>query len=301
MQSNNFKKLICRKRPYSQDVSSTAIKMKNFEHQSAQEEIDRKKPYIIRLDGRKFSQLTKFFKKPFDLRIHDAMIQTSLYLMASIHPAAIYTFSDEISLLFPVNTSSFTDSQGNHFQDSVSSFFLKNQKQVSVTAGMASAKFSLGLARMLDNENTNKEILEYIENTPPHFDSRIFNVDTNMDLLENVQWRQYDCVRNSVSLLSHTLFSQKELLGLKQAFQIEKQLEKGVNWEAFDPAYKYGTFIKRKQYFKTCENGQISRYGSSLYPFLMANWCVSEDEKRDWLCSHKLLIDSNDPPCLTSS
>lgn len=61
-----------------------------------------------------------------------------------------------------------------------------------------------------------------------------------------MQWRQSDCGRNSVSLLSHTLFSQKELSGLKQSLQIEKQLEKGVSWEACDPAFKYGTCIKVK-------------------------------------------------------
>jgi tRNA(His) 5'-end guanylyltransferase len=271
--------------------------MKDFERKSAQEEIDRKKPYIIRLDGRKFSQLTKFFQKPFDLRIHNAMIQASIFLMGSLHPAVIYTFSDEISLLFPVSTSKITDSNGNRYQESTSSFFLTNQKQVSVTSGMASAKFTLCLARILDKEIASEKILDYIEKCPPHFDSRIFNVDKNEDLLENVYWRQSDCVRNSVSLLSHTLFPQNELIGLKQSQQITKQLEKGVSWDACDAEFKYGTFIKRKQYSKKCDHGEVERFGTAFYPFLMADWNdLSEDERRDWLCSSKLLIDSRDPP-----
>lgn len=70
---------------------------------------------MIRLDGRQFSKLTKKFDKPFDLRstrqrvlallphcaVHHAMIDTCKKLFMQFRPSVIFTFSDEISMLFP--------------------------------------------------------------------------------------------------------------------------------------------------------------------------------------------------------
>ena len=96
------------------------LKMKNFEQKSSVDKVDPKFPWIVRLDGRRFSKLTKLFQKPFDTRgniniliyylnsiVHRAMIQTSLLLLDAVQPTVIYTFSDEITLLFPVTVQSF--------------------------------------------------------------------------------------------------------------------------------------------------------------------------------------------------
>jgi tRNA(His) 5'-end guanylyltransferase len=69
------------------------------------------------------------------------MMRTSQYLLSSIQPATIYTFSDEITLIFPLLGLNNCES---------ALFFQNNQKIASVVAGMASAKFTVELIQLLD-------------------------------------------------------------------------------------------------------------------------------------------------------
>jgi tRNA(His) guanylyltransferase len=56
---------------------------------------------IIRIDGRKFSKLSRDlkFKKPYDEQFRDIMVKTSEDFFKEFSPAFIYTFSDEINIL----------------------------------------------------------------------------------------------------------------------------------------------------------------------------------------------------------
>ena len=68
--------------------------MKSYEKCST---LDRNQPFILRLDGKNFSKLTRGLKKPFDTSFLDAMIFT---LMEEFRPSTGYCHSDEISLVF---------------------------------------------------------------------------------------------------------------------------------------------------------------------------------------------------------
>ncbi len=61
-------------------------------------------PVFVRLDGRAFHRLSEnlAFKKPFDIRFSDAMVQvcTALVAESGLNPDFAFTFSDEISLYF---------------------------------------------------------------------------------------------------------------------------------------------------------------------------------------------------------
>jgi tRNA(His) 5'-end guanylyltransferase len=61
-------------------------------------------PVFVRLDGRAFHRLAEnlAFKKPFDIRFSDAMVQvcTALVAESGLNPDFAFTFSDEISLYF---------------------------------------------------------------------------------------------------------------------------------------------------------------------------------------------------------
>ena len=88
---------------------------------------------VLRLDGRSFSRLTEArFEKPFDLRFHELMCQTTEALVTELGATYGYTESDEISLLLP-NTSDV-------FDRSV-------EKLVSIAASIAGGTFSLGSGR----------------------------------------------------------------------------------------------------------------------------------------------------------
>ena len=59
-------------------------------------------PLILRIDGRSFSKYTKQLnlKKPFDERLRDLFINVSKDLIQEFNPKYVYTFSDEINILF---------------------------------------------------------------------------------------------------------------------------------------------------------------------------------------------------------
>ena len=59
---------------------------------------------MVRLDGHCFHTYTKGFRRPYDLRIHEAMVATATDLLERFGAVTAYTESDEISLLFPPST-----------------------------------------------------------------------------------------------------------------------------------------------------------------------------------------------------
>ena len=85
---------------------------------------------VLRLDGRCFSRLTEArFDKPFDLRFHDLMCETSRALVVDLGALYAFTESDEISVLLPRGSTLFDR---------------EVEKLVSVSASIASSTFSLG-------------------------------------------------------------------------------------------------------------------------------------------------------------
>jgi len=79
---------------------SMGDRMKGYEAEWSRK-LDPKLPFIMRLDGHKFSSYTKPFKKPFDERINNVMVATTMDLMTTFNATTAYTCSDEITLLFP--------------------------------------------------------------------------------------------------------------------------------------------------------------------------------------------------------
>lgn len=58
-------------------------------------------PFVIRLDGVAFSTFTKGLPRPFDPRLTEAMVSTTIDLLTKFNATLAYTQSDEISLVFP--------------------------------------------------------------------------------------------------------------------------------------------------------------------------------------------------------
>jgi tRNA(His) 5'-end guanylyltransferase len=126
---------------------------------------------VARLDGRGFTRLTKEvhdFEAPFDVRFRDLMLDTAEHLMTSSGFNFIYgyTESDEISLLFSPGESSFQR---------------KLRKLVSILAGEASARFSLGLGALAV------------------FDCRISELPNINLVVDYFRWRSEDAHRNALN------------------------------------------------------------------------------------------------------
>jgi tRNA(His) 5'-end guanylyltransferase len=60
------------------------------------------------------------------------------------------------------------------------------------------------------------------------FDSRVFTIPFKEEVLNNIIWRQRDCVRNSISSVAQSLFSHTLLIGKNQSDMQEMCFEKGL-------------------------------------------------------------------------
>ncbi|RSL90439.1 hypothetical protein CEP52_014577 [Fusarium oligoseptatum] len=197
---------------------SLASRMKDYEA-TTEIRLDPSKPAILRLDGHSFSKFTASFAKPFDERLHTAMVKTCADLLGAYSSASLaYTQSDEITLVFPYGVGS--QSNG------------RVTKIASLAAGRCSVHFYSHLVTAL---------------TLPHFDGRLFNVPCVEECLSNVIWRcRGDAIRNSVSGFARSLFSTEQLHGKNKDDMLEMVKEKGFPYEQSVPNWALeGSIVKR--------------------------------------------------------
>jgi len=181
--------------------------------------------YIVaRLDGRSFTKLTKekhTFEAPYDVRFRGLMLETLRHLMSCGFRAIYgYTQSDEISIIFHADEDSFSR---------------KERKFVSILAGEASAKFSLGLGDMAV------------------FDARLVLLPSVNLVIDYFRWRMEDAARNCLNGYCYwTLRKQGQtadvaalrLKGLSSAQKHDLLFAEGINFNDL-PAWQkrgYGVY-----------------------------------------------------------
>ncbi|KAL6070841.1 Thg1 domain-containing protein [Balamuthia mandrillaris] len=244
-------------------IKNLGDRMKEHEKMvSSTGRIDPSTPYVIRLDGHKFSKFTKAFKRPYDERIHIAMIETAKELLTTFNPRVVYTCSDEITMVFTaVNPKEGEEIEGDdqdprkleQRKERPFNFLLhsgKIQKIVSLTAAFASSCFAYHLRSLSYDPVTEADLLNHVQNSRPHFDSRVHNVPNNAEAYNNVYWRaSYDFKRNSIAGLAQHYFSHKELQGLNTTQMLEKlEKEKQIDWNDCPDWYKWGAYVKKGSY-----------------------------------------------------
>jgi len=202
-------------------------------------------PFIVRLDGHRFSKFTKGFKKPFDERIYTAMIRTTADLLRDFSPTLAYTQSDEITLVFMPQLD-----ENNNFKNYI--FNGRVQKIVSLLAGFTSSRFTYHLSHQTYDVESEQNLIDKI--SMAYFDGRIFNLPDESEVLYNIVWRLTDAKRNSKNNLGHIHLTQKEVEGLPPGEILKKLEVLGVDWYSFPGAYKWGSFLKKSQYEKESEN-----------------------------------------------
>ncbi|KAI4638449.1 hypothetical protein J4E93_010003 [Alternaria ventricosa] len=216
---------------------SLAARMKSYEAHFDQT-LPLDKPIILRLDGHGFSRFTSHFARPFDERIHSAMISTCADLLHFFPRATVaYTQSDEITLVFPEGAQSFNE---------------RVQKLCSLSASYCSVRFNKHLTdalRAMPEPEVKGDVEEVLG--APHFDARFFPVPDIAEALNNLIWRcRNDAVRNSVSAFARTMYSTKEMNGKKTQELVRMMLEeKGVRFEEAVPKWAIeGCLVKREQF-----------------------------------------------------
>ncbi|OTA86388.1 glycoside hydrolase family 55 protein [Hypoxylon sp. CO27-5] len=197
---------------------------------------------ILRLDGHNFSRFTAqpHFRRPFDQRIHDAMIATCSDLLLNFFPRAsvAYTQSDEITLVFP--------------EGGIQLFNERVQKLASLAASYCSVRFNAHLAAALASDS--REGLASGSDVllgTAHFDARFFTVPSVEEALNCLLWRcRGDAVRNGAGAFARTLFSQSQIHGKTTAELVEMmRREKNVVYEEAVPRWAIeGCLVKRELY-----------------------------------------------------
>lgn len=195
-------------------------------------------PIILRLDGHGFSRFTSHFCRPFDQRIHDAMIATCADLLHFFPQATVaYTQSDEITLVFPTGVQVFNE---------------RVQKLSSLAASYCSVNFNKHLSLCLENQpHPPVKPSAYTALGTAYFDARFFAVPSLAEALNNLIWRcRNDAVRNAVSAFARTMYSTKQMHGKRTADLVEMmKREKGVVFEEAVPKWAVeGCLMKREQF-----------------------------------------------------
>lgn len=150
---------------------------------------------VIRVDGRKFSNYTLSFEKPFDNDFSEMMRATAQHLLEQFDATYVWTESDEISVLLNPNF--------NLFDREV-------EKLVSISAGEASAKF-VSLAGDVVS-----------------FDSRIWVGLDKGHVVDYFRWRQADAFRCALNAWTFWTLMRKE--HLSPAAAAHKMHNKGAEW-----------------------------------------------------------------------
>lgn len=229
------------------DKTSLGNRMKQYEA-SFNQKLPPRIPLMLRLDGVGFSKMVKKWKckKPYDLRLANAMQQASLALAEKISGTClVYSQSDEITMLI-------RDDMSNDTQPWHGKKINKILTIASTTAANAFNYYFFGP--------------EYCDSQPKlsylaEFDCRSYIVPEH-EIFNSILWRQQDCTKNSISMLAQTLFSHKNL---HKKSGSEKQdmmmIEHGVNWNDMPTAFKRGFCVKNvevpKQVPKRDENHKV--------------------------------------------
>ncbi len=212
-------------------------RMKEFYEDRTRIKLPRRTYTIIRIDGKAFHTYTKGLERPFDEGLIEDMNTTTAYLCKNIQGAKFgYVQSDEISLVL-----TDFDDLGTH------AWFDNNlQKMVSVAASMATSEFNrLRLIRkcMGGDIDGYVDAIDLSTFKMAQFDARAFQIPF-IDEVENYFiWRQQDAVRNSISSVAQSLYSPRELNGVKTDQMQEMIFQKGINWNDYDFRKKRGAVI----------------------------------------------------------
>lgn len=196
-------------------------------------------PVYARIDGRGFSKFTKGMERPYDVRMSQAMIETTKHLVAATHAKIGYIQSDEISLVWKA-----IDHNSDIF------FSGKIQKMTSVLASMATAAFTRAI---LDSE-----LAPYAARMP-HFDCRVISFPNVTEATNMILWRTADATKNAVSMAARHYYSHSQLHRKSGPEMQEMLFAKGINFNDYPPFFKRGVFVRRHTEFRKLSEETIAK------------------------------------------
>ncbi len=185
-------------------------------------------PVYARIDGRGFSNFTRGLRRPYDERLTAVMIETTKILVEHTHARIGYTQSDEISLVWQIDT-----------PEGALMFDGKVQKMSSVLAGLATSALNRLIATSDD-----AEFAAYAARMP-HFDCRVIHMPNRTEATNMLLWRNLDATKNAISMAARHYYSHNSLHGKNGPEMQEMLFAKGVNFNDYHPSFKRGTWVRR--------------------------------------------------------
>lgn len=217
-------------------------RMKSYYEKRTKDFLTRRTNTLIRLDGKSFSKYTSKLDKPFDEGFIEDMQEVTKYLCSEIQGCKLgYTQSDEITLLLVDYDKIGTDAW---FDGNV-------QKIVSVSSSLATAKFNqLRLYRKFKDKGGVVDNIEkfWDKKDLPCFDSRVFQIPEKEEVVNCFIWRQQDATRNSIQMLSRSLYSHNDVKNKNTKILQDMCWEKGENWNDLHPSKKRGSLVANRTY-----------------------------------------------------
>jgi len=198
----------------------------------------RRMPVIIRVDGRAFHSVTKNCDKPFDGKIIDAMVYAAKQVAEDMQGFKIgYVQSDEAT--FVLTDYETFDTQG--------WFDYNLSKMISISASVMTFHFNERWAWLNSFDNKRPGVIINKPLPIAYFDSRAFNIPRE-EVSNALLWRAKDWERNSIGMYARAFFSHKELLN-KSCVDMHEMLHKiGKNWTTdLSDREKNGTFLVRTE------------------------------------------------------
>lgn len=265
---------------------SLADRMKQYESVNDRYLVP-KIPFIIRVDGKNFSTYTRGFKKPFDKIMGKTMREVATKLCEEIPGAVLgYTQSDEITIICK-----YTDRIVSQ------AWFNGRVRKIETIAASKATKwfnklftenvvnYEIEFRQKISSYDIDKDAYRKYDTVlrkkagMAEFDARVFNVP-EWDCINNIIWRQQDAIRNSVEMVGHANFSNKELHKVN-CEGIKKMLkeQRGIDWEKdFNSYQKYGAFCYRVETQREIKGKTITR--NVWYCNKYEEFIVQEDRNR---------------------
>ncbi|KNC83071.1 hypothetical protein SARC_04664 [Sphaeroforma arctica JP610] len=114
-------------------------------------------------------------------------------------------------------------------------------------ASFTSIKFNYYLMQEKYEGPKEENIKKKVDHMEAIFDGRLFALPKESDAVANLLWRQdWDCKRNSISMLAQKHFKPKEIHACSCAtMKVMLKERKNIVWEDMPDHFKMGTFAKR--------------------------------------------------------
>ena len=242
---------------YAEKLSDKMKRLENLVNYT----LEKKKPVILRIDGRSFSKFTKNLDKPFDEDLSRMFQNVCKNLHTEMDNVKfIYSTSDEISILLTDWTNANTDAWYNYrlqklvsvassvvtvrfneqIQDTINDYVRKFTSEPLELRMLRTKNFQEGLDDMFFSDEEIKYSIWLRKLFKAEFDCRAFNLDKD-DVVPYFIFRQKDAIRNSISSLANANFSHKFLEGKNQQEKIDLIKEAtGIDWNELSTIQKMG-------------------------------------------------------------